>query len=279
MAIKKYIMIILLLCCTLSLYAQLSSVAERKIKVKDAGSLQSMLSADEWQSVRSLSVKGQLDRSDFAFLKSTGWLRSIFLNWTMPPWCHALFGWTSLKSVVLPDALTAIANGAFLGCSGLVSIRLPKKVSVIESYAFSGCSNLVSVDVPRSVSRIERGASVDGGNLQVVNIDEKSEFQVGGWGRPMIFNHRIVLCPAGKKAISCLACWCPYYWRRTCGGCMIVSPASYCPTACWQHFVMALSGAAKGIKVGSVYRIPGFLYWAGECFSLVAFHLSIYPRG
>src|SRR5574344_588839 len=166
MAIKKYIMAILLLCCTLGLYAQLSSVAERKIKVKDAGSLQSMLSADEWQSVRSLSVKGQLDRSDFAFLKSTG-VTSLNLseldNATLVP--RAFSGWTSLKSVVLPGALTAIANGAFRGCSGLVSIRLPKKVSVIESYAFSGCSNLVSVDVPRSVSRIERGSFSGCGNL------------------------------------------------------------------------------------------------------------------
>ena len=163
-------------------------------------------------------------------------------NATLVP--RAFFGgWTSLKSVVLPDALTAIANGAFRGCSGLVSIRLPKKVSVIESYAFSGCSNLVSVDVPRSVSRIERGAFSGCGNLQVVNIDEKNPNFKSVDGAVYDFNHRIVLCPAGKKAISCCLLMSVLLEKRLLVA-VIVSPASYCPTAC-ATFVMALSGAAK----------------------------------
>ena len=101
-----------------------------RLKVKDAGSLQSMLSADEWQSVRSLSVKDSWTVRILPFWNRRGWLRSIFLNWTMPPWCHALFRVDQSEICCFADALTAIANGAFRRLFWLESLSdCPKGVS------------------------------------------------------------------------------------------------------------------------------------------------------
>ena len=48
------------------------------------------------------------------------------------------FSCSSLKSVVLPENMTAIPNGFFQGCSNLTEIVLPATVTDIENFAFNG---------------------------------------------------------------------------------------------------------------------------------------------
>ena len=53
---------------------------------------------------------------------------------------------TSIKSIILPNSITKIAEGTFWG-SGLTAITIPNSVTKIDSYAFKECSNLKTVTI------------------------------------------------------------------------------------------------------------------------------------
>ena len=46
----------------------------------------------------------------------------------------------------IPNSVTSIGDGAFLGCSGLTSVTIPNSVISIGNYAFSGCNSLPVID-------------------------------------------------------------------------------------------------------------------------------------
>ena len=54
----------------------------------------------------------------------------------------------SSEQVDIPNYVTSIARGAFLGCSSLKSINIPDSVKSIGEGAFSGCSSLESMTLP-----------------------------------------------------------------------------------------------------------------------------------
>ena len=49
------------------------------------------------------------------------------------------------NTTTIPESITAIGAGAFLGCTGLTSATIPHGVTNIGEYAFEGCSGLTSV--------------------------------------------------------------------------------------------------------------------------------------
>ena len=59
-----------------------------------------------------------------------------------------LLSCSSLKSVVIPNSVRWIKEGAFLGCSNLTSVEIPKNVRGIESGAFYNCSSLTNITIP-----------------------------------------------------------------------------------------------------------------------------------
>ena len=54
----------------------------------------------------------------------------------------------NLNSVIIPNSITSIGEGAFQGCTGLTSITLGNDINSIGVDAFEGCVNLNSVHVP-----------------------------------------------------------------------------------------------------------------------------------
>jgi hypothetical protein len=52
---------------------------------------------------------------------------------------NAFRGCSSLTSVTIPEAVTAIGSNAFYNCTALLSITLPASVTVIGTDAFFGC--------------------------------------------------------------------------------------------------------------------------------------------
>ena len=84
----------------------------------------------------------------------------------------AFYGCSSLTSVKIPESVTSIEGSAFYGCSSLTSVTIPESVTSIGGYAFSGCSSLTSVTIPESVTSIRSGAFDGCSSLTSVTIPE-----------------------------------------------------------------------------------------------------------
>lgn len=76
----------------------------------------------------------------------------------------------SLTSVAIPNSVTNIENGAFLGCSNLTSVDIPNSITSIGDNTFRDCTNLTSVDVPNSITSIGDGSFSGCTNLASFNI-------------------------------------------------------------------------------------------------------------
>lgn len=82
---------------------------------------------------------------------------------------QAFDGCKALASIVLPEGVTEIGNGAFLN-SGVTSIRLPNSLKYIRQKAFAGCSELKSITIPEGVEQIETTAFENNYNLSDVYV-------------------------------------------------------------------------------------------------------------
>ncbi|MBR4201917.1 MAG: leucine-rich repeat protein [Oscillospiraceae bacterium] len=67
---------------------------------------------------------------------------------------EAFSGCTGLETIVLPDTVESIGSGAFKGCTGLTEITLPDSVQTVGSYAFSGCTALKSAAFGKSLESL-----------------------------------------------------------------------------------------------------------------------------
>ncbi len=75
-----------------------------------------------------------------------------------------------LTAVTIPERVTNIGDGAFIGCSKLTSVMLPSSVKSIGAWAFEGCNGLTSVTIPESVTKIGREAFLYCGGLSSVTM-------------------------------------------------------------------------------------------------------------
>lgn len=75
-----------------------------------------------------------------------------------------------IESLIIPDYVTRIDNGACAELDKLREVEIPNSVRVIDSYAFRGCKNLRSVVLPESVSYIGLGVFSLCKSLTNINI-------------------------------------------------------------------------------------------------------------
>ena len=75
----------------------------------------------------------------------------------------------SVKSVSIPNSITAIADSAFWDCS-LTSITIPTSVKSIGKYAFANCDSLRSITIPYGVKIIETSTFVDCHSLASITL-------------------------------------------------------------------------------------------------------------
>ena len=80
------------------------------------------------------------------------------------------FGCSSLSSIILPEGIRSIGNGAFQECRNLNSVTIPKGVTSIGNMAFHDCRNLKRVSLPDGVTDIGMDAFSQCWSLESINI-------------------------------------------------------------------------------------------------------------
>ena len=63
-----------------------------------------------------------------------------------------------ITSVVIPDSVVTINDGAFRGCDELTTVKLPASLTEIGERAFRGCSKLTGIDLPDILTTIGKSA-------------------------------------------------------------------------------------------------------------------------
>lgn len=74
---------------------------------------------------------------------------------------YAFWGNQQVKSIRIPETVTAIGEGAFEDCGELESVNLPSNITMIHSYTFNGCKNLKEITIPAGVYYIGEEAFAD----------------------------------------------------------------------------------------------------------------------
>lgn len=85
---------------------------------------------------------------------------------------YAFYGMKSLKTVTMPNKVTAIGSSAFYNCSALKAIALLNSNGMIDlgAEAFRGCSDLKLLSLPASVKKIGANFAQDCYSLEFVSL-------------------------------------------------------------------------------------------------------------
>ena len=180
------------------------SDAKDVIHVPKGGMLAGILNELGLKSPSSLKLSGTLGVSDFTTLRNIQSLEHLDIsrvNLSVLP-TEAFLECTNIKSVILPNTLTAIGTQAFWGPS-LVSISIPASVEEIRGSAFFGCSSLktvtfekgsklktvagfshctslTTIEIPASVETIGQYAFNDCTSLHTVTFEKGSKLKTIG---------------------------------------------------------------------------------------------------
>ena len=83
---------------------------------------------------------------------------------------EAFLDCSRLRMVLLPDTLTTIGDFSFFGCSQLHFVPLPAALKTVGRYAFANCTSLVQMHIGTNVSTIGLGALMGCQSLQQLSL-------------------------------------------------------------------------------------------------------------
>ncbi|MBR3863850.1 MAG: leucine-rich repeat protein [Clostridia bacterium] len=121
-----------------------------------------------------VSVIGQ---NAFAFSKVASKLKSVYLPDSVTAISSGAFSNCTLESIEIPSSVEIIESNAFLNCLSLKNVKL-LGVKVIEEYAFDSCENLMSVILGNSLQKIGKNAFSNCKSLCAIYIPE-STLEIG----------------------------------------------------------------------------------------------------
>ena len=91
---------------------------------------------------------------------------------------YEFYRFKNLKSIIIPDSVKWIEDGAFAYCENLTSIVIPDSVKSIGNVTFDWCTNLKSIIIPDSVKSIGMDAFYYCKNLKSLSFKGKTMDQV-----------------------------------------------------------------------------------------------------
>ena len=168
-----------------------------EIQLTEPGTLEELFPKDMKDRVRILHIEGPIDEKDFKFIKQLcGRSRCVDKNGKKvdnyidleldrarimgsssgrSQGQREVLGdylsyATHLTSILLPEHLKSIDNGALRGCSNLEEVIMPKGVRSLGNSAFSGCSRLEYVSLPEGLERIGDECFYDCDDLKSITI-------------------------------------------------------------------------------------------------------------
>lgn len=87
-------------------------------------------------------------------------LKDIKLSPNLTKISMGAFAWTGISAIDIPQSVTIIEGGAFVGCYNLKKIQFPSnsKLEIIKMEAFYDCWGLEEIKLPASLKVMEQGA-------------------------------------------------------------------------------------------------------------------------
>ena len=111
--------------------------------------------------------------SNFAFRNFTA-LKTVELPDGLTAILDSVFyNCTALEEIVMGDNVTSIGESAFEDCSSLQTVKLSKSLVSIGDSAFAGCESLESITLPNSVTTIGDNAFKNCVNLSNIEISDE----------------------------------------------------------------------------------------------------------
>ena len=86
-------------------------------------------------------------------------------------------GAIAVSSITLPDTLTTIKDGAFLGCEMLLEVVIPESVTFMGDYLFAYCVNLETVKLPKNIKTVGLYSFAGCDYLYDINLENIEEFK------------------------------------------------------------------------------------------------------
>ena len=88
-----------------------------------------------------------------------------------------LGGAPAISSITLPETLTTIKDGAFLGCESLMEVIIPESVTYMGDYLFAYCVNLTKVQLPTNIKSVGLYSFAGCSLLEEINLENIEEFK------------------------------------------------------------------------------------------------------
>lgn len=88
-----------------------------------------------------------------------------------------------ITSVVLPETLTTMGDGAFIGCEGLTEIKLPSSLTKVGDFTFALCLKLEKVELPEEIKSVGDYAFMGCevlSNINLKNVETMGDYAFRG---------------------------------------------------------------------------------------------------
>ena len=150
------------------------------IRVENAGTLSSLISDNEINSLRSLKISGNLNGSDIRLIRemtgvsADGSRTEGNLNYLDLTDANIVEG-GNFYSYNKRTKNNEISNEMFSGCYQLKTIKLPRTITRIGAYAFTACSKLTSISIPDEIKIIGDYAFYHCSSLSFLKIPDNLE--------------------------------------------------------------------------------------------------------